>query len=334
MFDRHCQWFCVALAAQFSIPALIQPAMADSAPGATPWVVNIHPGQTPAEAVRAALRQAALIRDAGPARAILLRPTSDVDPGTPGAPRIIAGNVLTPSVNVAVAPGLAPTVQINFNAPNGASYATFRFQSPHGQTLSFTYFDTHKPQQRGSWTIQGNQASQGTADLYAEPGAWALTSVELIDTKNQKTTYDARRLARLFPSTTLNVINTGTPDFTPPVVESGKILTRNISVSRANARFHVSLTATDDISGVEYPIVVVDHANVYPGGLAVSNSAPVPLQSGTFTASLPTSTFAPALGIWKVVAYGATDAAGNLFLDDKPADIRATFGDETFRVNN
>ena len=164
--------------------------------------------------------------------------------------------------------------------------------------------------------------------------------------------YETMRLAPLFPfgfglsygdmafegvradgdQVELTVINNGTPDFTPPMVQSGKILTKNVSIGDPNARFRVSVTATDDVSGVEFPIVLVNHDGIYPGGLQVTNPAPQPLQSGTFTAEVPSLFFATALGDWKIVGYGAIDAAGNAFVDDKPADIRATFGDEIFHV--
>ena len=60
---------------------------------------------------------------------------------------------------------------------------------------------------------------------------------------------------------------------------------------------------------------------------------PAPILNGPVLLTLPSSSLS-LQGPYSIVAYGALDVAGNLFLDQNASDIKATFGNPNFRVEN
>lgn len=323
---------CSIAIAALTFPAVSfgQQAAAGAAAG-VPAVVVAEPGQAAGDAVKAALRAAAFARYPAAEAAVLLHRTTPAPGDQPGSPRIISGKILSTSINVATAPGLAPTTEVSFRAANGAAYVILTFRSAHGQQISNAYYAPYRLQKHGSWTFQDYQGAG--PKLYAEAGNWTLTSAEIVDGKYQKTTYDARRAAKLFQPAFFTVINNGTPDFTPPTISAGAILTQHVNLNNADAAFKASMTGSDDVSGIAYPILVV-RSVANPLYTATSRGdLPLPQLSGTFTASIPAFDFLGITGAWQIVGYGAADVAGNVFMDDKEADVRAVFGKTHFHVD-
>jgi hypothetical protein len=323
--------FYLALAAQYPAACPAQQAM-NGAPQ-SPWIIVVKPGQTAAEAVLEAKRAHEFARYPAAEAAVLLHPTTQAPAGGSGYPRVSAGEIVSPTLNVATAPGLAPEIEIWFHAPAGLLYTIATFTSPHGQTLDSPYYYAgYKPPTHSSLTFQASQPSG--ARLYAEPGLWTLTSLEIVDLKYQATTYSAKKLAKLFPETTINVINNGAPDFTPPTISAGEILTHRVNLANPNAAFKANLSATDAGSGVATPIIVVNTSKTQQYAYQASQVLPLPSNGGTFDITIPSLVFAAFPGEWYVVAYGATDVAGNMFFEDRPEKVKAAFGDVRFLVGS
>ncbi|HEY0256130.1 MAG TPA: hypothetical protein VGC39_01710 [Candidatus Methylacidiphilales bacterium] len=321
--------YVAALLAQYPAACLAQ--RANPAAAVRPWIVVMKPGQTAAEAVREARRAMDFARYPVAEATALLHPTTEAAAGESGYPRITAGKILSTTLNVAVAPGLATTVEVSFNAPAGVFSVVATFTSPHGQSVVCAYYEPYVRPKHGSLTFQAPQTPG--AGLYAEPCNWTLTNVEITDANYQMTTYSAKKLDKIFSATAINVINTGTPDFTPPTISAGDVLTRKVNLNDPQSVFKASLTAADDVSGVSTPIIVINMESKVPGGYEANQVAPLAELNGTFDIVIPGQVLGVLPGVWQVVAYGASDVAGNLFLEDSPAKVKALFGNVDFTVD-
>lgn len=287
-------------------------------------VITVQQGESVRDALRRAMRAERIAARLGEANI----PASPETGTTAGAPQIVAGNIVVSGLNV-IAPPAAPTLQFRFTAPSGFSIAEFEFTSPHGQTLAAIYTPSSAPGTHGSVTFQDFNSTLG---LYAEPGAWTLTFAT-ISGAGTSTTYDQAQLASIFKTTTINVTNTGTPDFTPPDVTAGKIMTPVVHAFGRNPYFITNLTVSDDVSGVDVVYVFVEP--LQGSGFATASEPPLPLPvlDGSAVNEVPFG-FYSIQGPYKIVAYGATDVAGNLFEDESAADIKALFGRTGFFVEN
>jgi hypothetical protein len=322
--------FCLVLAAQYPAICPAQQAINGALP--SPWIIVMKPGQTAAEAVLDAKRAHEFAQYPAAEAAVLLHPTTQAPEIQPGYPRISAGKIVSPTLNVDVAPGLAPTVEIWFHASAGFLYTVATFTSPHGQTLTSAFYNEgYKPPTHSSLTFEASQPSG--ARLYAEAGAWTLTSIEIVDTKYQATTYSAKKLAKLFPQATINVVNNGTPDFMPPTISAGEILTHRVNLDDPNAVFKASLTASDAVSGVATPILVLA-SKTAQFNFEPEQILPLPSNDGTFDITVSSLAFEAFPGEWYVAGYGAFDVAGNLFFEDRLQKVKALFGRVSFVVGS
>jgi hypothetical protein len=306
-------------------------ALSPAARAALPLVVVLKPGESAEQSVRDALRDAQFARLPAAEAAVLLRPTNVVKPSAAGAPRITSGKVVSSTLNPAVAPGIFPVMTVNFQAAKIVMAVVLTFTSPHGQQLISTYEPPAPKLTQGSWTFQSENSPP--AGLYAEPGAWTLSDVYITDSAGQKTDYNAAQAAQLFKPASFTVVNNGTPDFTPPTVSAGTILTHVLNLAEPGAGFRASMTVADDVSGVGASIIVVQSTAAsarYP--VTQAQTLPLPVLNGTIDTYIQSTDFKTQPGTWSIVGYGAVDLAANIFMDTKPADIKAVFGRTSFLV--
>jgi hypothetical protein len=329
MFEQSRWGLAAALVAQWSISACFQPSLANSAPQPA-GVIVLKPGESIVQAWHRATQAAALARHYAAIGAVSQQFPVLAAPQT--APTITAGTVVSPSLNV-ITPPAAPTVQFRFSAPSGFIYAIFDFTSPHGQTLEAVYTQ-YRQKAKGDITFQDFGSPLG---LYSEAGTWTLTSAEIYAGVGVETTYDQAQLQAIFTNLAVNVINTGTQDYTPPTVTAGKILTRIVHAGLPGPKsyFRANLTVQDDVSGVNSVTMFVEPKQANGPLFDSTIQLPAPVLSGTAVSYIELYYGGPLVeGPFAIVGYGATDYAGNSFLDESRADIKALFGTPFFWVEN
>jgi hypothetical protein len=244
-------------------------------------------------------------------------------------PAILSGSIVTPTVSVTTG-AASPTFRFKFNAPGYYYENQVGFTGPSGQSIGFGYFIA-PPGAEKTGTITFDGAGQPLS-VYTQPGVWKLTYAEITDLAGNKTVYDTDdQLDALFPSRTLNIVNQGRFDITPPVVSSGKILTPTVSLSSANPFLGVALTATDDLSGIYFVVIYLNE----PGGTAYSGSdvleAPTQMLAGTImggallTPGLPT-------GTWTITGYEVCDYTNNCLTQTNPSTLQQQLGTTSFTV--
>jgi hypothetical protein len=257
-------------------------------------------------------------------------------------PRIVSGEILTPRIEVGTLPA-APAVKLRYQTVSGISSVSGEFTSAStGQALYFTWGPEFGSAADGTVTIYQPTAVSigfsGAASLQFGPflpfnagGTWTLTGLMLVDKDGRASDYGAAAIARLFPSTSIQVDNPLIPDVTPPVVLSGKILTPIVNLN-LTPLFRASLDVQDDSSGV-YTVVVEVEPKGQPEYLTSSLGTPAAaIRSGTkiaqdYLGGLPA-------GEWEIAAYAACDAAGNCVEDKTRDGVKRVFGTTTFTVKN
>ena len=171
----------------------------------------------------------------------------------------------------------------------------------------------------------------GGFGLYAQPGAWTITGLQLMSKDGNSTNYFGSELTALFPGIVLTVVNSGTPDVTPPTFGKGKILTPTVSIGGSSPYFAARMAVADDLSGVANVLVVA----LAPGGnfpaVFASANVPLPIQHGHVIpyAMLPANA---ATGTYTIDSFGVCDAAGNCAGGSGAAAVKAEFGATTFQV--
>ncbi len=264
------------------------------------------------------------------------RKAAGATPATLVEPSVVAGAVLTPSVNVAVAPGV-PALQLTLKSGTvGVSSLIATLTSPDGRhniSTSFVNPPAYPPEpakQTLKFTVASPFSDYGFG-FYTEPGAWMLTNVTLFTKDGQVIDYGSNQLAVLFSSTIVNVVNNGTPDTTPPSATKGMILTPTVSLGSASPTFAARLNAKDDISGV----ASIGIGIAGPAGSNFNTSAYVeviyPATKGSFVSSTQLVQGNP-VGTYTITSIGICDVAQNCVYDDSAADIMNLLGTTTFNV--
>jgi hypothetical protein len=248
------------------------------------------------------------------------------------APVIVSGKILTPTLNVTVAPA-APEISVKFQTgPAGLAYiVAYYYSDTSGQLRYATYyapgdFDAPSPA-KGRLKIE--QPIYGALGLYSAAGSWTLEQLTIADAAGNSTVYTGSQLASLFPSLNITVTNSGTPDTQKPVVTAGKILTPTVKLSSAYPSFRAKLTVSDNLSGVANVCVYVQEPGT-GGGFCDDGTPPSPLLSGTVDGD--TILKGDPTGTWTIFGYQVCDVAGNCVFDDSAADVQALFGTTTFTV--
>jgi len=251
-------------------------------------------------------------------------------PATSTLPTISSGKILTPTVDVQTAPA-APAISVTFKTGAAGLESIYAYFYPSTSGGSFTEEYSVPYQSKGP--TKGTIAMQsGHFSLYAAPGNWTLSYLYIYDQAGNATYYGPSQLASLFPSVAIAVTNNGTTDANPPTVSAGAILTPKVSLSSAHPTFDVSLTLADDVSGVAETVIFLTPPGV-SGGCGYNNYPPSPVLSGTITNYGSLACFGtPSTGTWTIDGYLVCDAAGNCLDDQSPADVKALFGKNTFKV--
>ena len=246
-----------------------------------------------------------------------------------GAPMVLSGKILTPTFSVNTTQA-KPTITFKFNAPGQYSYNNFIFTGPSGQTV-FTGYGIAPPGPETRGTITYADAYNGFT-IFSEPGTWTMTSGQIGDLDGNVTNYTQSQLASLFPSVTLNVMNTGTYDVTPPTVSGGKIVTPIVRLSSAAPFFEVQLSAADDVSGLSTTYIYLNEPDgtAYPGFAYLQQDTQQ--LSGTVTAGALLNTPGLPTGTWTITGYDVCDVAQNCITQTDPATLQKQFGTVNFVV--
>ena len=266
------------------------------------------------------------------------RKAAGLTPAVVTEPSLVAGAILTPSIDVGVAPGV-PALQITVKAGTvGLNAFIATIASPDGLHSVSTSFLTPPayPAEPAKQTIKfviASPFSNSGFGLYTVPGRWMLSSVTLFTKDGQIVEYGPGQLPALFPSTTVNVTNNGTPDSAPPTARKGVVLTPTVSLSAAAPVFAARVYVKDDVSGVGS----VNIGIAGPAGTNFSTGAyDQPLDPVTEGSAIPSATL-PAnspVGTYTITSFGVCDVAQNCTFVDSQAEIEALFGTTTFTVTN
>ena len=250
------------------------------------------------------------------------------DAGAP--PTITAGEVLSASVNVQVAPA-APTFQYSFTTGvYGFNYAYFEFAGPNGNQTYFSFDQGFEGNTHGTHVVR--DPGCGTYCFYYEPGTYTLIDAYIVDYAGNGTYYEGSQLASIFTKTSFTLINNGKPDITAPTIVSGKILTPTVSLSATRPYFEAQLAVSDDVSGVDYADLVVTDPNgdvYYVNG---NPSSPITKTANMqvffdFSDTTPTGTYT-------ITEAFIQDVAGNAVSVTSASQIQSLFGTTTFTVTN
>jgi hypothetical protein len=179
------------------------------------------------------------------------------------------------------APGLLSEIDLEFNPPKSVGLAPSHL---------IQYFAAMPSAQSGTVVIQNPDQAFG---LYSEPGDWQLDNVQIDDNTGHSVSYDKAKLAKLFPSLSLRVVNTGPVDFRGPNIVSGQILTPTVSNTGSSTSLFANVSVTDNLSGAyDVSMLLIPPAGAY---YYAYGSPAAPILSGTITAganlpSAPTGT--------------------------------------------
>jgi hypothetical protein len=255
-------------------------------------------------------------------------------------PSVTSGKILTPALNVTVAPA-APGINVGYQTgPGGLGALDAEYVSNSTGQRLLSYYTAPKgalTASSASITVrQPNGSGDGLYDggalgLYAAPGTWTLVALTIVDQAGNFQTYNQSQLAPLFPSLTITVTNPLTPDTAAPVVSAGKILTPTVHLSSAYPVFEVNLTMSDNLSGV-YLIFLCVLAPSSTAGHCSPNWPHVPALTGSVNAYVGLSGVPK--GTWTIQSLSVCDVAGNCIDNDTPPEIMALFGTTTFTVAN
>jgi hypothetical protein len=244
---------------------------------------------------------------------------------------ITKGVILTPTINVAVAPG-QPEIALTYKVgPSGLSeiYYVFQSESTAQQFGATAYF----PDAPGSGTVDllsfyagaSPYVNQGGFTLYSAPGKWDVIQINIYDYAGHCTYYEG--VTSIMPQNSVTVVNNGTPDTTPPTISAAKILTPTIKRSATYPFLKLDMTVADDLSGVELVSAVFTNAakdssfDIYSGSVA-------PVRSGIIEAGLRLNASYPT-GTYVVTSVVACDAADNCYTLGKGTKLSELFGGKT-----
>jgi hypothetical protein len=254
-----------------------------------------------------------------------------------GEPYIVSGKVLTPAVNVQVAPGQATVSLVIAPGAVGVDDLQVGIVSPSGQHSVGTFFTqvpSYPVKAKFALPVRIVEPFGGAGlTLYSEPGAWTVNSLSITSEDGNTISYTAAEIATLFGNdTTIQVTNNASPDTTPPTYGKGKILTPTVSLSAAPV-FAVTVKVADAISGVQSVSLDIDPpGSTFPSVFA-SSVLDAPVQKGDVIAYTNLGASDP-IGTYTIASFSVCDYAGNCVTDSTAAGIQKTFGATTFQVND
>jgi len=248
-------------------------------------------------------------------------------------PSLSSGKVLTPTIDVTKAPGL-PTVLLHAHPGSvGIEFIQVEATSPSfTHNALVTLYPAAYPPPPSDETLRLQLSSPFTNEafgLYAEPGAWAVSSILLV---SQDGTFLSYSGSAVFADPTINVINPGTPDVTAPSINHGTILTPGISLSDSAPYFAATLGVSDDLSGVaNLYVTAVQSGTTTVIYAPASIGAPVLNGKLTAAAAIPSGT---PTGTYTINTISVCDFAQNCVYLYQPAQISQVFKESTFQITN
>jgi hypothetical protein len=261
----------------------------------------------------------------------LLAPAANAcdSPPKAGDPVITKASILTPTVNVAKAPG-QPAIDVTFKTgASGLYYIYYDFEGPAPSDAQsseeYVYFDNGLTS--GTTKIQQLFTALGRSfNFYSAPGTWTLYDLEIGDNADHCTYYEGATLTALLPHATIDVVNSGTPDTQAPKVSAAHIETPTVSRSAANAWVRVNITVSDNLSGVAeaYADFKTSSSNYLNPGI----DPPYPVLNGVVTAATLINP-SVAKGTYKVDELYVCDAASNCADIDAVPTLNKIFGGKT-----
>lgn len=291
-----------------------------------------------AACAQAAGAQTAMSEAQWHARAAALRAAWAAHPapaGTVTEPSLVAGRVATPVVNVGVAPGV-PTVALTLDPGTvGISAIQIDMISPGGRKAVSVFYglsDDLPQAARAVLPVQIVSPFAGTGfGLYSPPGAWSVAGVVLLPKDGGFIAYQGPQLSAVFPSPTVQVVNTGKPDVTPPTAGAGVILTPTVRLSSKFHAFAAALAVADNISGVQSVVLELTPPGAGAQNVFAESQLLAPVSRGNVVASLALPANAPT-GTYTIAGISLCDAAENCVTVADPLAVAASFGTTTFEV--
>jgi hypothetical protein len=243
-----------------------------------------------------------------------------------GDPFFKKASILTPTVNVAKAPG-QPALDVTFETgASGLYYIEYYFEGPSPSNAQSAHATVYFFNGLTSGTTKLRSLDTGFGaglNFYSAPGTWTLDLIVIGDNAGNCVDYAGAALKALMPKTTIEVVNAGTPDTTAPKIAAAKIATPIVSRSAASALVRVDLTMSDNLSGVAEATAYFEMAgenflspDVYP---------PYPVLNGVVSAVEPINP-STAKGIYTVEEINVCDAASNCRSIEKSSELSTLFG--------
>jgi hypothetical protein len=204
---------------------------------------------------------------------------------------------------------------------SGVGWGLVEFRSP-------TYFDSEGADGQGAsadayydqikeFLIEGDELDGVyriplTIPQFAEPGEWRMVGCLFGDNVGNTSQQYQTDIGE-FEGVILRV-RCDTPDVEPPVISNFTITTQSIDVTEGSINLEVTLTVTDDRSGLASIYFDLEHESgqrIYPEGFDASEvRTGGSATDGTYGISIPISEFA-APGSWTIQSIGLADNAGN-----------------------
>ncbi len=262
------------------------------------------------------------------------RVAAGLAPATVTEPSLTAGKILTPTVDVSKAPGVA-AAQLTVDAGTvGIAYVGVGTTDPTGQrnfqNAGTAALPPFLPQPQSNTIDMQIAFGFGglSGNLYVTPGTYRIYIAFVVSRDGTTIFYQGNQLTSLFNQVTYTVTNPGTPDTAPPKVGRGAILTPVISLSKPSPYFAARLTVADTLSGVSLASLGISNG----GGTTYfpQSNFSYPSRRGTADIVLDASPFT--VGTYTITSVTVCDVASNCLYKTAPADIQAIFPKTTFQV--
>ena len=218
-------------------------------------------------------------------------------------PRLIGFNIDTPVIDMSSGQTSAVYSMTLLDNASGIKRARVSLLSPSGVFVTTSASFTSYP------LLTGLRLSTDPLSQFAEEGTWTISGITLFDEAANRLDLTANDLQNAGFATTIDVVNLHS-DTSAPVLEDFTILTSDIVYAGTeNKRMSVSLTLSDDSSGVASARVDFISAS----GTIVSASKTLAQNPLSTTIQLDTDLLSSHLedGQWTVYNVLLVDAAGN-----------------------
>ena len=218
-------------------------------------------------------------------------------------PAVDLFDVLTPTVDLTAGDSVARFRVDASDSPAGIGRIGVRLQSPSGS--SYRWAETR---------LTGNQTSvsvnidSNAFDPFAEPGAWTVSELEIVDEAGNKRAYTTAELTASGYPVTVTVISN--LDATAPALDFFEVITDVVDTAPGDVQAGFNLTVSDGQSGVKQVVVTL----MSPSGFVLlgSHSALDPSASLSIRIDAEAFVCSAEVGVWVVSQVDVVDASGNV----------------------